>query len=1002
MAYDQRGQYSAPSRPYYQNRPPPAGRPPPGQAYPPANQSYGYQQDPYAAGDQGDNSYGGYDGEGFLDDYGEAYGQQNQYSQDGGYDTQQGRGQGGYGGYDQRPPRSRQQDPRAQPQQYPPQQRGYGPPMNGQGRPPPGRGPPLNFSQPLNQQQLNGGGYGSPSQARPLPGQGPNGGYGQPQNGGYGPPPPGQMRGPPPGQRRKLEMHMNSFGFFNSFPERQPLVEQNSPERLPFDNPFPAFNARPNPKTRDDGITQGMSNMDLNDRPLPRQGQPPPRKLSFPDDRGPIRRAQTMPEEYPPQDRRPQQGPNDFGRRGYDAGPGQGPVPPGYRDPVQQRSFTTLGERPPPPFQEELLPRSQSSMGNRKPAGPPNGYRRQPSWDDNMVGRGAPKAFQDQQPPQQSRGGPNQYGSQESRGYQAYGGGPSAQTKGGDLESYMPNFGSQPVKPLEDPIGLPLDAAAGMTPGAIAPDAYRQPRGDRSQPDMRQPSGPYQAAHDAPAMSRGGQTRMDQMDRQTSPPYGNGPSSGAAPVQSPPAQNQRQFGLPSNPRDNRPGNFRNQTDGSSWSDPGPNPNDRNIQAPAPIRPGLNTQIPLQSYSRDPQSAKEPQKSFNPDALPAHPAPVRPGLQNDSQPSGNTRQQQSPTTPSQGQDKNRRASSAPVTVDEINRLRATVKANPADKATELFLAKRLAAAAVTLVSPNQDAKTRTREREAYMREAERHVRKLVGQNYSEAMFYLADCYGTGQLGLAIDAKEAFALYQSAAKLGNAAAAYRTAVCCEMGAEAGGGARKDPLKAVQWYRRAATLGDVPAMYKLGMILLRGMLGQAAAPGEAVTWLQRAADAADADNPHALHELAALYETAPASGNGKIIRDERYAFELYERGARLGYRASQARLGKAFEYGQLGQALSHRSSIHWYAKAAAQGDVDAELALSGWYLTGCDGILQQSDTEAYLWARKAAMREFPKAEFAMGYFSEVGIGCPKSLEDAKRWYGRAAGEFCFLFLH
>jgi hypothetical protein len=29
-------------------------------------------------------------------------------------------------------------------------------------------------------------------------------------------------------------------------------------------------------------------------------------------------------------------------------------------------------------------------------------------------------------------------------------------------------------------------------------------------------------------------------------------------------------------------------------------------------------------------------------------------------------------------------------------------------------------------------------------------------------------------------------------------------------------------------------------------------------------------------------------------------------------------------------------------------------------------------------------------------MGYFTEVGIGCPRSLEEAKRWYGRAASKF------
>ena len=76
--------------------------------------------------------------------------------------------------------------------------------------------------------------------------------------------------------------------------------------------------------------------------------------------------------------------------------------------------------------------------------------------------------------------------------------------------------------------------------------------------------------------------------------------------------------------------------------------------------------------------------------------------------------------------------------------------------------------------------------------------------------------------------------------------------------------------------------------------------------------------------------------------------------------------------------------------------QGEHQSELALSGWYLTGSEGTLQQSDTEAYLWARKAAQAGLAKAEFAMGYFTETGIGAPPNVEDAKRWYWRAACKF------
>ena len=115
-----------------------------------------------------------------------------------------------------------------------------------------------------------------------------------------------------------------------------------------------------------------------------------------------------------------------------------------------------------------------------------------------------------------------------------------------------------------------------------------------------------------------------------------------------------------------------------------------------------------------------------------------------------------------------------------------------------------------------------------------------------------------------------------------------------------------------------------------------------------------------------------------------------------AELGYKFSQFRLGSAYEYGLMGCPVDPRRSIGWYSKAAVRGEHQSELALSGWYLTGSEGVLQQNDTEAYLWARRAAQAGLAKAEYAMGYFTEVGIGAPANVEEAKRWYRRAAGVY------
>ncbi|KAG8679872.1 hypothetical protein FRC08_016684 [Ceratobasidium sp. 394] len=83
----------------------------------------------------------------------------------------------------------------------------------------------------------------------------------------------------------------------------------------------------------------------------------------------------------------------------------------------------------------------------------------------------------------------------------------------------------------------------------------------------------------------------------------------------------------------------------------------------------------------------------------------------------------------------------------------------------------------------------------------------------------------------------------------------------------------------------------------------------------------------------------------------------------------------------------------SIHYYNIAAQQDHRDACFALTAWYLVGSPGVLPQSDTEAYLWAKKAAEQGLAKAMYAVGYFSEVGVGTVQSLPDAMQWYKRAA---------
>lgn len=666
---------------------------------------------------------------------------------------------------------------------------------------------------------------------------------------------------------------------------------------------------------------------------------------------GPPSRSMTMPNEM--------NAPMGQGNQRLPQGSGVGPSAP-YNGPAGRmpaRPSTATGSRPNP--QRQFPPEvPQQAFANGDANGFKPGHQKSESISDLYDSYYDPA-------PQQS--GP-----------------PQGNGRPGSLTSEIPDFDRVPTTAGVHKRGMSIDEHIHSEQGTSAParkqvQGYQAMNHTKSQPDLRAQAQPqaavYEMAFDAPPMPNGQQSGFGDQNYDQ---YGNAPRNG---------YNGYDQGY-SQPQRNGPGN---------QGPPGPAGRGGLPSGPAPPNRGMG--VP------PPRSNSIPQQLGNGD--PSHPMPVRAGLipnsvanQANNKPApvrnyGGAPNMVSIQAPGAAVN-NAAPESKPVTLDEIERLKAMVKANPNDQESQLNLVKKWIEASEVLVATMPDPRARNKAREKYIFDAHKLLKKLVTAQNAEAMFLLADCYGRGSLGLESDNKEAFSLYQSAAKAGHPAAAYRTAVCCELGNDEGGGTRKDPLKAIQWYKRAAMLGDTPAMYKMGMIQLKGLLGQPKNPREAIGWLKRAAERADHENPHALHELGLLYESQqPPDGSSNIIRDEAYSLSLFQQAADLSYKFSQFRLGCAYEYGLFNLPIDPRLSIMWYSRAAVQEEHQSELALSGWYLTGSEGVLQQSDTEAYLWARKAAMAGLAKAEYAMGYFTEVGIGAPADLEAAKRWYWRASGK-------
>jgi TPR repeat protein len=238
----------------------------------------------------------------------------------------------------------------------------------------------------------------------------------------------------------------------------------------------------------------------------------------------------------------------------------------------------------------------------------------------------------------------------------------------------------------------------------------------------------------------------------------------------------------------------------------------------------------------------------------------------------------------------------------------------------------------------------------VREARGILQKLASNGYPFAQYYLADGFASGLFSKGKeDYNSAFPLFVLAAKHGHAESAYRTALCYEFG----WGCRKDPAKAVQFLRTAASKRHPGAMTRLGKACLLGDLGEKRYR-EGVKWLKLAAEAADAIYNAAPYHLGCLYETGYGDD---VFLDLNYAAELFTQAADLGHPDANYRMGDAYEHGKLNCPRDPALSVHFYTGAAERGHAAAMMGLCAWYMVGADPILDKDEEEAYEWARRSA---------------------------------------------
>ncbi|KIH88955.1 chitin synthase activator [Sporothrix brasiliensis 5110] len=269
-----------------------------------------------------------------------------------------------------------------------------------------------------------------------------------------------------------------------------------------------------------------------------------------------------------------------------------------------------------------------------------------------------------------------------------------------------------------------------------------------------------------------------------------------------------------------------------------------------------------------------------------------------------------------------------------------------------------------------------------------VEYLSSQNHPQALFSRSKWLEFGKFGFRQDRNEAFLGYMNAASRGWGRAEYRMGMIYENS--------NDIKKALQHYNRGLEMEDSASSYRLGMMNLLGQHGHTKDFSTGLEMIRSAADTSDEESPQGAYVYGMLISrelpdiTIP---EGMLPFDVAQARQYIEKSAYFGFAKAQLKMGQAYELCHLGCDFNPALSLHYYGLAAHQGQPEAALGVSRWFLFGYDGVFLKNEQLAFKYAQQAADAKLATGEFAMGYYYEIGIFVQKDLRDARSWYERAA---------
>ncbi|CAN6621855.1 hypothetical protein TRVA0_008S02872 [Trichomonascus vanleenenianus] len=288
-----------------------------------------------------------------------------------------------------------------------------------------------------------------------------------------------------------------------------------------------------------------------------------------------------------------------------------------------------------------------------------------------------------------------------------------------------------------------------------------------------------------------------------------------------------------------------------------------------------------------------------------------------------------------------------------------------------------------------------------------VVKLVAEDESSkfrgAAMYMSGLWSLfGLFGVRRSSSKARELFLSAAKLGYSRALYRIGSDYE--------SRGDTKHAVVYYEHGVKRGDAACFYRMAMAYLRGHLGKQTDVEQGLKLLERSSLISDPDCPQSAY-MYGLIQLGELPNVVAQDPQDSVGIAALERSAWLGFAPALIRIGKAWQGGEKGYDAAIAMRYFHLASRQIQyllfkgdevpsGDADAGVAeaeISKWFLCGSEGAFSPNEEWAFKFASMAAERSNPIAEFAVGYFYEIGIYVEGDMEQALRWYNLSASHDC-----